>query len=586
MTPYLQAIAELQGNPGQWGAFNSEGHCLVLAGPGSGKTKTLTVKMARLLEEIHTPRGVACVTYNNECARELRRRLDALGTEESDRSFVGTLHGFCLRHVLGPFARLAGQRVPFPIRVAKESERGSVMAAAMQRERMYGEPTALLGDIDRLRRRAIDRSEATGWDARGEAERLCISYEELLFDRGLVDFDSIVLSALHMIEGHAWVRKALRAKFPALVVDEYQDLGLALHRMVFSLCFDSGLRLFAVGDPDQSIYGFIGARPELLHELSSRTDVQVVRLKLNYRSSRRIVEASGVVLGEERDYEAVRGEGGIVSFHPCVAGIRAQVSKAIQEVLPDVLQRFRPGEVVILHPTKNEGLLLEAALVEAEHQFVRIGREAAYPRTLLTRLLEEFAEWCAGGWRTGKPRLSRLTGRWLRLLAILEPLARRGELRRLVRFLFENREGSAPATGWIEALESSVVDSGDCRERLEVAGEMENFLILKNALQPGGRLAGFTVRNLAGQTGSPDHVNLVTLHSSKGCEFSVVMIVGADEGLLPSSYAVSSAAIAEARRLFYVALSRAREEVHVFSSHESRFVRELRRAIEGDSEDF
>ena len=89
--PYLSAADELRRNPEQWRAYESKGHCVVLAGPGSGKTKTLTIKMARMLsEDVQPPRGIACITFNTECAGELRRRLEKLGISESRSVFVGT----------------------------------------------------------------------------------------------------------------------------------------------------------------------------------------------------------------------------------------------------------------------------------------------------------------------------------------------------------------------------------------------------------------------------------------------------------------------------------------------------------------
>ena len=95
-------------NPGQWAAYNSAGHCVVLAGPGSGKTKTLTIKMARILaEDVQEPRGVACITYNNECARELEIRLDALGVQRRKRVFIGTVHSFALTQIVLPYAKAA-----------------------------------------------------------------------------------------------------------------------------------------------------------------------------------------------------------------------------------------------------------------------------------------------------------------------------------------------------------------------------------------------------------------------------------------------------------------------------------------------
>jgi DNA helicase II / ATP-dependent DNA helicase PcrA len=93
---YLAQAADLAGNPGQQAAYDSTGHCVVLAGPGSGKTKTLVLKLARIMaEDVRTPRGAACITYSQECARELTRRLERLGLREAPNLFIGTVHGFC-----------------------------------------------------------------------------------------------------------------------------------------------------------------------------------------------------------------------------------------------------------------------------------------------------------------------------------------------------------------------------------------------------------------------------------------------------------------------------------------------------------
>lgn len=106
---YRQAVNNLRATPGQRQAYNAPGNCVVLAGPGSGKTKTLTIKMARILiEDVRPPRGLACLAYSSESARELVRRLDRLGVHESENVFVGTVHSFCLKQVVLPYARLAG----------------------------------------------------------------------------------------------------------------------------------------------------------------------------------------------------------------------------------------------------------------------------------------------------------------------------------------------------------------------------------------------------------------------------------------------------------------------------------------------
>jgi superfamily I DNA/RNA helicase len=259
--PYMVAAETLEKNKGQWAAYESQGNCVILAGPGSGKTKTITVKMARLLaEDVRPPRGIACITYNNQCARELKRRLAALGVEDGKRAAIGTLHSFCLQHIVLPYARLAGIENPVPLKVAMTDERDKYWAAAVQKIKGADEPPReWVFRCDVYRRTHLDRDKPDWYGDYEDAAKIIEAYEDALLADGLVDFDWIIHTGLKLVEQHDWVRRALRARFPILVVDEYQDLGRALHRMVLCLCFEAKMRLVAVGDPDQSIYGFNGA---------------------------------------------------------------------------------------------------------------------------------------------------------------------------------------------------------------------------------------------------------------------------------------------------------------------------------------
>ena len=131
---YMKVADELVSNDEQWTGYESQGHFVVLAGPGSGKTKVLTTKLARILhEDVEVPRGVACVTYSNECARELKRRLAKLGIRPDRRTFVGTVHSFCFQHVIIPFAHLSGLNIANPIRVVTTSEQSKCFADALVR---------------------------------------------------------------------------------------------------------------------------------------------------------------------------------------------------------------------------------------------------------------------------------------------------------------------------------------------------------------------------------------------------------------------------------------------------------------------
>ncbi|MEY9401795.1 superfamily I DNA/RNA helicase [Bradyrhizobium japonicum] len=131
---YLRAADDLRRNAAQWEAYESEGHCVVLAGPGSGKTKTLTTKLARILyEDVQTPRGVACITFNNECARELETRLAQLGIEANERLFVGTVHSFSLTEIVLPYAKSAKLGLPDDFKVATQRDQALALERAHKR---------------------------------------------------------------------------------------------------------------------------------------------------------------------------------------------------------------------------------------------------------------------------------------------------------------------------------------------------------------------------------------------------------------------------------------------------------------------
>src|SRR5665213_1802826 len=245
-TAYLKQAADLADNAGQMAAYESKRHCVVLAGPGSGKTKTLVLKLARLLaEDVRAPRGVACITYSQECARELGRRLEALGLRDAPNLFVGTVHGFCLRHILMPYARLAGLPVPYPITLATNRQMDSAFQRAGERVLGIGQPYKSM-DMGKYRRVHLDRG-APSWRSDRRLADIAEVYEADLRRLGLVDFDDLVVFGNQLVAEHDWVLPVIAARFPVLAVDEYQDLGIPLHRIVKRLAFDGGVRLFAVG---------------------------------------------------------------------------------------------------------------------------------------------------------------------------------------------------------------------------------------------------------------------------------------------------------------------------------------------------
>jgi len=565
---YLRHVGDLDDNAGQHAAYESRGHCVVLAGPGSGKTKALVLKLARMLaEDVRAPRGVACITYSQECARELGRRLEGLGLRDAPNLFVGTVHGFCLRHLLMPYARLAGLDVPHPITVATTRQVDTTFTQIAEGLLGLNQPYRL-HHMGKYRRVHLYR-DAPDWNNDRDLARITLRYEQALREVGLVDFDDLVIQGNMLVAAHDWVLPLIAARWPILAVDEYQDLGLPLHRIVQRLAFDGGVRLFAVGDADQSVYGFTGADGRLLLELGERDDVECVRLQLNYRSAGRIIQASELALGEARGYRPRDpARQALVAFIECPGGLEDQAAHVVGMLIPEALAA-KPdrtlGDIAILYRAAPVGDPFADALAAAGYDYIRVDNAAPYKKVGLTSWIEDCAAWCAGGWRRGRPQLAGLIQRWTAFRSgRVSELEERRAARTITEFLFRHRADDALAAPFVAAIRAELVDPLTATEP-SLADQREQVRRMGAAFAPEGKLADLDLLSLGGRDGSPRHVNMLTLHSAKGCEYDVVFMVGMDQGAMPWANE-SEAELRESRRLFYVGLTRARDAVHMLYS--------------------
>ena len=589
-TIYILAANDLCRNPGQWAAYESTGHCVVLAGPGSGKTKTLTIKLARMLaEDVRAPRGIACITYNNECARELEQRLATLGVEPSERVFIGTVHSFSLTQIVLPYAKTAQIGLPEDFRVATQLEQRGALERAHERVIGRNEDPHRIWKLplDRYRRSILNRNSEEWHSNDPEMARLVEAYEEELRSRRLIDFDDMPLLAVRALAMHPWLRRAILAKYPILAVDEYQDLGRALHAMVMGLCFRTGIRLFAVGDVDQSIYGFTGANPQRLQKLSERDDVEPISLRFNYRCGSDIVTASQYALGEERDYEAPEdAEVGTIFFHPLPGDYEWQAELLFSQILPDALARMtglRRGQIAVLYPAAWIGDAVADAAREYGFDIIRTDSNALYPRSsLLMRWTELCAIWCCGGWRNGNPRVAKIVaeGQRIFLEALISQEARRTFMRTLLALLWDRRDSTLSLNSWLDDLKEGLIDDLVKKGRT-LDDEAAIFDAFLRRTMPDGDAADLTLGQFSGYGDGNDRINLSTLHSAKGREFPCVVLFGMDDRRIPRNRS-DPAQQREARRLFYVGFTRAERELHIVHSagRPSPFVLEVQNKLE------
>ncbi len=579
----LQAIEQLKANPEQSKAVLETGHCVVLAGPGSGKTKTLTTAMARALaQDVVDPRGVACITYNNECAIELETRLAGLGIVSGDRTFIGTVHNFALSQVIAPYARCVSIGLPADVKVATKAQARAAVEAAYESAINGGEnPHDRWGFASEKRKRDVDRTRPEWLGRNPELVTFIEYYEMELRRQGLIDFDDMPLLAYRMIKENTWIRQAIWARFPVLFVDEYQDLGYALHELVLLLCFGGGIRLFAVGDADQSIYTFAGANPTLLESLAQRPDVETIRLRFNYRSGAKLIKASLGALGEERDYREVDGAPeGEISFWAASMGLDTQADMIATSIIPHLDSKgIAYGEIAVLYRAGWLGDKVAESLKQAGIAFVRTDTNALVRRSSrLARFIEDCAKWATGGWHDADPPFSRLLYQAARLVfgSYASEAEQNALSQQLILFL-ENSIGPPATThAWLQRFNHELITpwrvlARNTEQEWEICAEMIS------ATEPAKSL-DLSLAQFAGRADSARRVTLSTLHSAKGREFDAVIMYGVNNGDFPNKRdRKTELGMREARRSFYVGVTRPRKELClVFQEHHhSPWVQEL-----------
>lgn len=550
------SIDDLKQNSCQWKAFITEGHCVVLAPPGSGKTKLLTTRMAYdLANKIQRPQGAACITLTNAAADELRQRVEALGVENRPNLFIGTVHSFLLRRVVTPFAHAVGRPELASIAIASDEESEKLMYTAIQEVFPWGDAKNVASTIEFNRRRMATPEEwALSGDRVVQAAQL---YREKLAERGLHDFGSVVETAVHLVENHRVVRQVLNAQFPHLYVDEYQDLSPGLDRVVKALCFDhlTGSELFAVGDPDQAVFGFTGTRPELLGELAARSGVAQVELTLNYRSREEIINTANRMRHGREPMVGVK-PGGQAAGVLCPGGLPDQyrrVAQAIREIQADGVPLH---EIAVLCSTRDECLGATSALREAGIPAFYRDSKKEYRANSVTTFIESAAAWATSSREMSGYRVRDLLKRWRYLLG---PLWTHKRDREFVGALVAWADRSdEPATVFLDELRKAGL--GDALTLPALVFDAPELKRMEAVMRT------WSLHELARRALQRGRVEVTTTTSSKGLEFDVVFLVGADQNLMPSYLSRTPERWDEDRRKFYVSITRARDDLRIYYS--------------------
>ena len=600
-------------NPEQRRAVETtEGPLLIQAGAGSGKTKTLTHRIAYLIATHRaTPFNILAVTFTNKAAKEMRGRVAMLlGRSADDRGFMpymGTFHSICVR-----LLRQDGESVGIPrsFVIFDESDR---LAAVKQvsKQLMIDEkafPARTLSSlISSAKNDMIGPAEFAG-NANSPATKAAAQvfplYEKALKDAAALDFDDLIGRTVHMLQSQPAIRKKWREQFKYVMIDEYQDTNTAQYKLV-NLLTNDHKNIAVVGDDWQSIYSWRGADfRNILNFEKDFKDTAIIKLEQNYRSTKNILDAAHAVITKnaQRSDKQLWTDAG--------DGLPVQMLQVMSERSEGeaIIRRLRAGvdsgrrhyrDYAVLYRTNAQSRSIEEAFVHMGVPYRVVGGVRFYDRKEIKDVMaylrlifqpedrvsferivnvpargigptsvQKFLGWQAGQGLSLFEALTEVTR-----CDVITPKAR-GSLGELADILASLRiiMDDASVSGLVDSLLRRIdyinfVNDGtpqgearaeNVRELLSVAREYED-LGLSGFLEEVSLVSDLDSADFNG-----DAVTLMTLHAAKGLEFPVVFMTGLEETIFPHSRALyDQSEMEEERRLCYVGMTRAREELYM-----------------------
>ena len=607
----MRSVLE-QLNPQQREAvlYNSGG-ALILAGAGTGKTRVLTSKIIYLLSEQNVPPAeILAVTFTNKAAQEMKNRIGAALTTSPRALLLGTFHSICHR-LLRIHAATAGLDKNFQILDASDQK---TFIRRLLREREVSEERFPLSDV----RGYITQAKEVGFRANAvpvsnaQQEQLAQIYrwyEETCRAENKVDFAELILAVIELFRANDDLRRHYAQRFRYILIDEFQDTSR--QQFDWLKLLDSGdNHFFAVGDDDQSIYAFRGAEPYIMQEFQTelRAD-KVIRLEANYRSMKNILEAANRLISGNKfrfgkTLTTDAGGGELVSIISSPSDI-LEAKLVAQLAQHAISEGTAAGDMAVLYRTNAQGRLFEREMMEYGVPYRVYGGLRFYDRQEVKHALA-YLRLLQTDDRDSLLRVLNMPPRGIgkktiedlhaggnlfaaleesdnkKVMAFRQLLHRlrqqQGTLAELVKAVLEE---SGLLAHYEEKKEQERAEN--LRELVNAAAQFEENRIQN---QPAEETAESTLSAFlstaaldAGGEGAADAntggggqaVSLMTVHAAKGLEFERVFIVGMEEGLFPHALSLKSTEprdIEEERRLMYVAITRARQQLSLHYAHE------------------
>jgi len=587
-----------------------EGPVLILAGAGSGKTRTLTYRVANLLEHGVKAWHILALTFTNKAAREMRERIERLAGADAGEAWIGTFHSICCRILRRDIEKLGYER---SFTIYDDDDQQRVIKAVLKEldiDEKFLPPKAVGADISDAKNRLLSPDEwlqKRGGDYRSQKTHdVMTRYEQRLRAANALDFDDLLVKTLQLFVEHPPVLEYYQGRFQYVHVDEYQDTNYAQYQLVRLITRESR-NLCVVGDDDQSIYGWRGADiRNILDFEKDFPDATVIKLEQNYRSTANILDAANQIIAhnegrKEKELWTEDGEGEKITLY-AAADERDEAAWICQRIRQ--LQRGGTpyGSIAILYRMHALSRVLEETLMRAGIPYHVYGGTRFYDRREVRdvlaylRVIQNPADDISLSRIINVPKraigdstVEQLTqyarqndmSLYAAVAAPPDTLASRArksvnDFSSLIVSLLLAKE-----TLPLSELVQKVIDDSGLIAQYQKEENEENQARIENIREFMGAVTEFEqksedkslfaflenvalVTELDNQDSAPSFVTMMTLHSAKGLEYDAVFMSGMEEGIFPSARAMQEDnRVEEERRLCYVGVTRARKLLHL-----------------------
>lgn len=581
----------------------NDGPLLIIAGAGAGKTKTLTSKIAYIIDEhLATPYNILAITFTNKAAKEMRDRLYLLIGDEARKLQVSTFHGFGLK-ILRENYELLGYDRNF---VIMDSDDSLTVVKKIIKDLDYDpkvyNPKAIRNKISSCKNELISAKAYERYavsDYEQVIQKVYEKYEKKLQQNNSVDFDDLLILPIKLFREHQDVLEKYQNLYQYVLIDEYQDTNQAQY-ILTKMISEKNRRITCVGDDSQSIYSFRGANyKNILNFENDYRDAKTILLEQNYRSTGNILDAANQVIKNNRDRKdknlwTNKGPGEKIKYYRAY-NERDEAQYVIRKIKELVNRNVEYKDIAVLYRTNAQSRVVEEEMLKENLPYRVIGSFYFYSRKEIKDLIAYLRLIHNSKDNISLLRVINTPKRGIGLKTI-ENLTTKADTEGISIYdaIESGKELEFKKT--IEKLKSvaedltltelidKVLDASGMKKELESEQTLEAEVRLENLEEFKSITKAFEekeglisledflleislVSDVEEYKDDPNRISLMTVHSVKGLEFDHVFVIGMEEGLFPHMNSLmENVALEEERRLCYVAITRARDDLHLVNA--------------------